>query len=339
MKHLTLCIIFILAAATAVTAAAPEYTVMRTTGKIVIDGILDEADWAQAEPVGEFQFPWWTAGDKEQTEVKILWDDNYLYLAYSCSDKNIWAEIYDTNGRTYNDDAVEIFWDPSGGVLTGYNQCEVNCIGNMLSVNNPARDTLMTPRIGRRIDGTVNNDNDTDKGWVVEMLIRFDEYEGLYQGDAPDIGDIWKIGLNRCGGKKNAQYSQWSPSQTDYPSFHQPDDFGKIIFSSLPAGTVSVNESDSIIPEALTLSASPNPFNPTTTISYVILQDGVTLLSVFDITGQKVADLVDSSQHAGSHTVVWNGRDTLGNALASGIYFARLNSGDMAATTRMTLLK
>jgi len=52
-------------------ADVPEHTVYRTTGKIVLDGIIDEADWAAAEPVGEFVFPWWTEGEKEQTEVKM----------------------------------------------------------------------------------------------------------------------------------------------------------------------------------------------------------------------------------------------------------------------------
>ena len=66
----------------------PEYVVKRTTEKIVIDGILDEADWQAAKSVGDFKFPWWTAGDKEQTEVKMLWNDTFLYVAWKCSDRS-----------------------------------------------------------------------------------------------------------------------------------------------------------------------------------------------------------------------------------------------------------
>jgi hypothetical protein len=66
--------------------APPEYQVQRATGKITIDGVLDEADWAAAKPVGDFVFPWWTEGEKEQTQVKLLWDDTFIYLAYVCQD-------------------------------------------------------------------------------------------------------------------------------------------------------------------------------------------------------------------------------------------------------------
>ncbi len=81
-------------------ADLPQYQVMRTTGKITIDGILDEADWAAAKPVGDFQFPWWKSGDKEQTEAKMLWDDTFLYVAFFCYDKHIWADHWDTNSAT-----------------------------------------------------------------------------------------------------------------------------------------------------------------------------------------------------------------------------------------------
>ncbi|MFN9266028.1 MAG: hypothetical protein ACK6DY_21385, partial [Acidobacteriota bacterium] len=53
----------------------PRYEVYRAAGRIVVDGILDEPAWRQAPAAGEFHFNWWTAGEKEQTVAKILWDD------------------------------------------------------------------------------------------------------------------------------------------------------------------------------------------------------------------------------------------------------------------------
>jgi len=53
---------------------------------------------------------------------------------------------------------------------------------------------------------------------------RFDEYPGLFTATPPKAGDM-------CG-KTNPQYSQWSPSRTDKPSFHQPQDFGRMVFSA-----------------------------------------------------------------------------------------------------------
>ena len=93
-------------------AELPEYSVLRTTEKIVIDGILDEEDWSAAPSFGPFQFPWWKSGEKEQTEVKIMWDDTFLYHTYRCDDKYIWADHHDTNAATCLDDCVELFWDP-----------------------------------------------------------------------------------------------------------------------------------------------------------------------------------------------------------------------------------
>jgi hypothetical protein len=215
----------------------PEYIVLRTTEKIVIDGILDEADWAAAIPVGDFKFPWWEKGEKEQTEVKILWDDTYMYVAFTCQDAHIWAEHYDTNSTTYKDDCVEIFWNPNPEAGDMYNMFEMNCIGNLLSVYNNFKRSIheresriMVPHIAQTIKGTVNNDEDTDSGWVLEIAIRFSDYPELSKRTAPIAGDMWRVGLNRCGGKTNNQSSQWSPSSKK--SFHSPKDFGKIYFSS-----------------------------------------------------------------------------------------------------------
>lgn len=217
-------------------AEVPQYTVKRATGKIVIDGVLDEADWASAQPVGDFQFPWWKEGEKEQTEAKLLWDDKFLYLCFNCKDKHIWADHYDTNGSTCLDDAAELFWNPNPSANDNYNMFEFNCIGNVLSVCNDHKKPILEnktipPHIAQSIKGTVNNDADTDTGWILEVAIRFADYPGLFNARPPKDGDMWKIGLNRCGGKINEQYSQWSPSQTPAPNFHAPADFGKIFFS------------------------------------------------------------------------------------------------------------
>ena len=72
--------ISLICATRVVQADQPEYSVMRTTNRIVLDGILDEHDWVSAPAAGDFAFPWHESGEKEQTEVKMLWDDTYLYV-------------------------------------------------------------------------------------------------------------------------------------------------------------------------------------------------------------------------------------------------------------------
>jgi len=225
-------------------ADLPKYTVLRATDKIVLDGILDEADWAAAPSVGPFKFPWYVEGEQEQTDARMLWNDTFLYVAFKCNDKHIWAEFYDTNSTTYKDDTVEIFWDPSPLVKIPerkYNMFEINCIGNLLSVYVGSGENIsqrisriMVPHITQSIKGTVNNDEDIDEGWIIELAIRFEDYTEIYTGETPKNGDMWRIGLNRLGGKTNQQHSQWSPSQTEKPSFHSPKDFGEVYFSTKP---------------------------------------------------------------------------------------------------------
>jgi hypothetical protein len=226
---------------TVVWADLPEYTVKRTTEKIVIDGILDEADWKNAQSVGEFKFPWWKEGEKEQTEVKMLWDGTFLYVAYKCDDKHIWVEHFDTNSDTYKDDCVELFWNPNPEGQDRYNMFEINSIGNLLSVytgsgksSHERVSRIMVPHIAQTIQGTVNNNDDIDTGWIIEMAVRFSDYPELSKRPAPIQGDMWRVGLNRCGGKTNPQDSQWSPELGAKPSFHRPNYFGKIFFSDEP---------------------------------------------------------------------------------------------------------
>ncbi len=83
----------------------------------------------------------------------------------------------------------------------------------------------------------------------------------------------------------------------------------------------------------------PNPFNPSTTIEYVLPQAVRVRLVIFNILGQNVKTLVDGYQYAGSHAVVWNGTDRFQQPAASGVYFYKLDAGNMSTTRKMILLK
>jgi hypothetical protein len=84
---------------------------------------------------------------------------------------------------------------------------------------------------------------------------------------------------------------------------------------------------------------SPNPFNPTTTISYVLDEPTQVKLDIYDVAGRRIASLVDAFQEEGEHDVIWNGRDGLGAPVASGIYFYRLSAGDISECRKMILLR
>ena len=92
---------------------------------------------------------------------------------------------------------------------------------------------------------------------------------------------------------------------------------------------VSVNLSgtndNSIIPLTSALVGSyPNPFNPTTTIKYNLKENAKIRVDIFNIKGQKLNTLVDQNKNAGYHSVVWNGNDSSGNPVSSGLYLYKL---------------
>lgn len=94
------------------------------------------------------------------------------------------------------------------------------------------------------------------------------------------------------------------------------------------------------LPKAYSLNQNmPNPFNPATSIMYALPKACDVKLSVFNILGQTVCDVVNDYQEAGIYTVVWDGKDALGEPVASGVYFYRIKTGDFEKTRKMVLLK
>ena len=83
----------------------------------------------------------------------------------------------------------------------------------------------------------------------------------------------------------------------------------------------------------------PNPFNPTTTISFSIPAPGFVELLVYDVSGRPVATLVRRHMPAGRSSVPWNGRNDGGSPVSTGVYFYRLRAGADAQTKKMILLK
>lgn len=78
----------------------------------------------------------------------------------------------------------------------------------------------------------------------------------------------------------------------------------------------------------------PNPFNPATTISYTLPQDGRVSIKVFDVLGREVAELINGFSSAGKHNVVWDGTN-----FASGIYFYSITFGNQTLNKKMLLMK
>jgi hypothetical protein len=83
----------------------------------------------------------------------------------------------------------------------------------------------------------------------------------------------------------------------------------------------------------------PNPFNPVTTLRYGLPATETVSLVIYNVLGEKVATLVQGTQEAGYHAVVWDGRSDAGTTVASGLYVARMRTGSFVATRTMMLIK
>jgi len=217
----------------------PSYTIHRAGMPITVDARLDEPAWLAAPSVGDFRFAWWKQGKKEQTVAKMLWDDTHLYVAYLCEDAHIAGTHTQRDSSVWLDDAVEVFASPNPDTPDVYYNIEMSVTGAWLDHYHPkgvegGSDRTWNPdgvKIVTRVYGTLNDDSDTDEYWVLEAAIPFKAYEPTARHTPPQPGDMWRLNLNRLGGKTNEQFSQWSPGTAAEPQFHAPQDFGRVIFS------------------------------------------------------------------------------------------------------------
>ena len=122
-----------------------------------------------------------------------------------------------------------------------------------------------------------------------------------------------------------------------------------LVMAATTSGKFSVNSDalsvkTSALPKSFSLSQNvPNPFNPSTTISFALPESVETSsrvsLKVYNIRGALVSTLVDDALEPGYHSIVWNGRDNRGRQVASGVYLYRLSVPGFTKTRKMILLK
>ena len=104
--------------------------------------------------------------------------------------------------------------------------------------------------------------------------------------------------------------------------------------------TNDVNDSPVMTPSGYDLAQNyPNPFNPATAVDYSLPVRSNVNITVFNLLGQKVKTLIDENKPAGRYTVNWNGRNSGGQPVASGIYFYKIKAGEFALTRKMVLIK
>ena len=108
---------------------------------------------------------------------------------------------------------------------------------------------------------------------------------------------------------------------------------------TIDGSKLNINDID-LIPETFALYANyPNPFNPTTTISYDLPEQAQVTLGIYDLLGKQIKTLVNQSQDAGNKIAMWNGTDNLGRQVSAGVYLYQIEAGEFSQTRKMLLLK
>lgn len=106
------------------------------------------------------------------------------------------------------------------------------------------------------------------------------------------------------------------------------------------SATVSVEDNTAPTPTAFSLDQNyPNPFNPITTINYQLPEPSNVVITVYDILGHKVRDLINGNKTAGYKSVTWNGLDDNGKMVSCGIYIYHLKAGQYSSSKKLLFLK
>ncbi|HQH50675.1 MAG TPA: T9SS type A sorting domain-containing protein [Candidatus Cloacimonadota bacterium] len=141
-------------------------------------------------------------------------------------------------------------------------------------------------------------------------------------------------------GNYTVKASRWDYDDLIIPNVHVTE--GEDTVLNIPLVRTNVANDDntqSPEPTDFGLANFPNPFNPTTTISFIAPQAGTAKLSVFNIKGQRVNMLYNGLLSKGHHSIVWNGLDERGTAVSSGLYFVWVEMNGTSQTHKMVLMK
>ena len=154
------------------------------------------------------------------------------------------------------------------------------------------------------------------------------ETAGQKRGEIMLDGDTPFDGMYLDNMQTGGPHYDWNADKAD-PNMYF---LGHDTISGIITSAIGVEEA---APAAFAVAQNaPNPFNPTTTISFSLVDAGDVSVDVFNVAGQKVDTVANGFMDAGSHSVVWDA-----SGFSAGVYFYTVKSGDFSKTLKMTLLK
>ena len=108
----------------------------------------------------------------------------------------------------------------------------------------------------------------------------------------------------------------------------------------VPSSGIFILKKQPALPETFTLYQNyPNPFNPITTLRYDLPEQAFVVLTIYDMLGREIAQLVNTTQEAGFKLVQWDGSDIMGRSVSAGVYLYQIRAGEFVQTRKMVLLK
>ncbi len=183
-----------------------EFVCRFATGPITLDGVGNEEAWKDAELIDAFYKPW----DKENfkarsaTKARLLWDREYLYFLAEMEDTDLYADVTEHDGMTWDNDVFELFFKPADD-KPGYYEHQVNAAGTVMDMFLPRRNAGGYKRfiadgefhIEAKVSlkGTLNKWQDKDEGWSVEGRIPWRDFSRT--GGRPEVLEKWKFALCR----------------------------------------------------------------------------------------------------------------------------------------------
>lgn len=244
-----------------------------TEEPIAIDGTLDDAAWANSTTIDNFTMPWLGPGKKpaKATRATILWDRENLYVAADLDDADLYADVTEHDGQTWDNDVFEVFLKPAVD-KPAYYELQVNALNTQFDCFIPCRG-----HVGRfnnlhdlgiesavKLRGTLDIWTDTDEGWSVEMRIPWSSF--MPTGGRPEPGDEWRLALCRYDydtSRERPELSTSAPLQE--LSFHRHEDYAPLQFIGPSAVATKPFGIPKIVPVTTSkVAGSPEPPLPYT---------------------------------------------------------------------------
>jgi len=198
----------------------------------MIDGSLDDEAWRDAAPV-TFRLHNDSGEPRFKTTARLLYDANFLYVAFECEDTRILARMEQRDDPIFDEEVVEVFIDPDSDEVTYY-EFEVsprNVIFDAV-VANPTgiKGEIDTSWDCHGLRTAVGMATSAPGSWAVEMAIPFRALESAAH-TPPQPGDRWRMNLYRIERLPREEYSCWSPTMVEPANYHVPARFGTIEFA------------------------------------------------------------------------------------------------------------